>query len=232
MIPVSLGYTCFTKSAIVKCGFNYPTNIFDWLVSFNFGLMITSLEKGFDIFNDVELSALLGEDVKSAIYNRTYKYRMPHDGEYWKNKDKIINKYKRRFDRFLQYKEDHNSYLYIRAVNDDGYYGQEKEDLLQEYNENNRRRMKNFLPSSSLIVLLSHKKINENIKSCIRDNYILLDNVYQPNCAIYIGTMENQKYVTDLYKAFFVYISKNFELLRQRNRVAETELNQIIEKKI
>jgi len=226
MKPISLGTNCYTKDVLKKCGYDKETDIFDWMNTFYFGSLISSLENNFNIFDNIEVCKLPGEPYDNVIFNNLYNFRLPHDSEYWKNRDVVIEKYQRRFNRFLQYRIDNDNYLFIRTIRLDNQYGIEEESILQQYSETNRLRINKFLPSNSIIVLLTDKKIDSKVKEIVNKNYILLDEICHPEKIIYTGNKEEQERMLNLYNDFFCYCDEHFDELILKNTT--TVINKIL----
>ena len=50
---------------------------------------------------------------KQVLYNENYDFRLPHEQEYFINPNIIIDKYKRRYERFINYKNEENNFIFV-----------------------------------------------------------------------------------------------------------------------
>lgn len=206
MIVISLGFHCYVKWLIEKIPkYNKETDIFDWLNSFDMVKLVESLENNFNIFDDITRH----HQNRIHLYNKKYDFRLPHEKNYWIDKKPIIEKYKRRHMRFLNYKNNtHDNFLFIRLINDEGPYGSNMESSSNYTNEVYDRLIK-FLPKNSKIILLCEHHM-EN-KNKISDNFILIENAINPLKGMVVQGLRN-KY-KNIYGTFLNYCDKNYDAL-------------------
>ena len=153
---ISLGYTCYLKLLIKSTKFDDQTDVFDWINSFYFKNLIECIENNCDIFNGIEKSKFdIDQDSNKNIwYNPKYYFRLPHET----NLTESTITYKKRFDRFLNYKNQNDDYLFIRIVNFTGRYHISAENITENYSDQQYFKLVKFLPKNNKILLLITQK--------------------------------------------------------------------------
>ena len=195
------------KNLIKQTSYNKDTDIFDWLNSFEFNKMISSIDNNFNIFENIQDSPF-DCDIQSTniLYNNDYVFRMPHENDIQHS----INKYKRRFEKFINYKNDSDGlYLFIRIINT-GFSNCPAESLENNYNEENYNRLMTYLPINSKILLITHRKLLADDKNKIFYKFYVVDNIISPDFIAYGPYLQNKKDIIDYYQTCFDYISNNF----------------------
>jgi hypothetical protein len=170
--------------------------------------MIKSIENKFNIFENIVNSPIIDDISQNNIYyNEEYSFRLPHENDLVQS----IIKYNIRFERFINYKNDiSNNYLFIRIINH-GIFNISKENLEENYNEENYYKLISYLPINSKILLITHKKILENEKNKIFKKFYVMDNIIIPNHIAYGEYLEKKEYIIGCYQKCFDYICNNFE---------------------
>ena len=210
MIIISLGFNCYIKKLIQNTNFKKETDIFDYMNSFEFNKNIKSLNNKFNIFDDI-IKSPINVDLQSnhVYYNQTYSFRLPHDTI----SEQTRQKYKRRFERFINYKNINDTkFVFIRQINT-GYYDVSAESLNLNYNDEIYSEIMSYLPSQSIILLLTNKKLSSDEKKKISKKFILLDNTILSghiDCGEY---KRFRNYILKLYIELFNYINYNFNNL-------------------
>jgi hypothetical protein len=173
--------------------------------TFYFSSISAYLEDNINIFDNIESLE------NNVLYNRKYKFRLPHD----KLNDETVEKYKRRKDRFLNYKNMDDKYLFIRIINLHGAYqdtyGKNAESLNLEYSEENYNKLTNFLPINSKILLIAiTKKLSKKEKESIYEKFIVLDEAIPPHYCFYGSQMDKKEKIVNCYNNLFEYVENNF----------------------
>lgn len=226
MKVITLGFVCYIKELIKLTSYDKDSDIFDWMNTFYFSKIILSLNNNFNIFENMSLSKLdCDKNNKQVLYNENYDFRLPHEQEYFINPNIIINKYKRRYERFINYKNEENNFLFLRIVNLRGRYGKNKEDLINEYNEYNYNDLIKHLPQHSHILLLVDGILDNNIKDNIYNKFIVLDNIIHPG---FVAGGDLNKYkprLLEYYNNFFKLCDSNFNNLENIIQILNNEIS-------
>ena len=111
MNVISFGSVCYVKELLRCTSYNKETDIFDWFNTFYFSKMINSIVNNFNIFDSIKLNYLNVDIGKNVLYNDTYDFRMPHEESFFYNKNSVIEKYDRRFERFINYKKSNDNFF-------------------------------------------------------------------------------------------------------------------------
>ena len=177
MIVISLGYTCYVKSLIQDSNFLKDTDIFDWMNSFEFNKNIKSLDNKFNIFENIVKSPIdVDLNSNNVYYNPLYSFRLPHETNLSESKQN----YERRYERFINYKNSNEKFVFIRQINK-GRYGVPAEKLESNYNKKDFGKYYNRVTKSGgIILLITDEKLSLDDKRNISDNFILLDNSISP----------------------------------------------------
>ena len=202
---ISLGFTCYLKSLILKTKYGSETDIFDWCNSFYFSKLIESLKDNFCIHQHFIQSPLEVDKGKCVLYNTRYEFRLPHD--------RSIETYKRRYERFLNYKNIDTNYLFIRIVNMDGRYGKSAELLCENYNDECYHRLMKFLPRKSNILLLIHKPLEEHLREKISKHFYVIENCINPEYCFFGNKMSYATKIIQCYEECFQCIENTFDAL-------------------
>lgn len=206
MIIISFGYTCYLKSLINLTKYNKESDIFDWMNSFEFNKIIKSIDNNFDIFDNI-IKSPINIDLKSSniFFNEIYSFRLPHEINI--NTSKIT--YKKRFERFLNYKNQSDNYLFIRLING-GRYDINAEIIENNYNEECFNKLITYLPLNSKILLISDSKMTNDDLNKIYDKFYIIDDCINPEHIFYGKYLKNKNLIINCYKSCFEYIDKNF----------------------
>lgn len=206
---ISLGYTCYVKTLIKTSIFDKETDIFDWMNSFEFNKSIKCIENGFDIFENI-IKSNIDVDLKSnnVYYNPTYSFRLPHEI----NLNMSRETYKRRYERFINYKNSEDKFIFIRQINM-GRYDVPPEELETNYSNEIYKRIISYLPKNSIILLITDKELPLEQKKVIYNKFILLDNVISPEHIAYGDYLKYKDNIIRYYNILFHYIEKNFNNL-------------------
>ncbi len=205
---ISLGYTCYMKSLINETIFRGETNILDWMYTFYFKYIISSLENGFNICNNLSKSHLeVDSNSVNTLYNNIYHFRLPHENSGYKEK------YKRRYDRFLNYKQQSDNFLFIRLINISGRYGVNSENINENYSEQQFNDIMNCLPKNSKILLLTHEIIPDDKKRLFYNKFYVIDNIINPEHISFGDMIKYKNNIIKFYNEFFSYIDKNYHNL-------------------
>ena len=207
MIIISFGYTCYVKSLVNLTRYKRESDLFDWMNSFEFNKIIKCLENDCDIFSNI-IKSPLDVDLKSpnVYFNDFYKFRLPHETSI--NESKIT--YKRRHERFLNYKNTDDKYLFIRLING-GRYDIEPEYIENNYNEDCFNRIMNYLPSNSRILLISDCKMTRDELNKVYHKFIMVDDCMNPEHVFYGKYLHKKEVIIDCYKSCFEYIDTHFD---------------------
>lgn len=209
MKVISLGYTCYVKNLMKHTNFNKDTDIFDWINSFEFNKNIKSLDNKFNIFEDIIKSSIsIDLNTNNVYYNSTYSFRLPHET----NLNESKKTYSRRYERFINYKNSNDKFVFIRQINR-GRYGIPPENLESNYNDEMYEKIISYLPTQSIILLITHEKLSLNDKNKISNNFILLDNSISPEHIAYGDYMFYKNNIIKYYNELLNYINNNFNKL-------------------
>jgi hypothetical protein len=209
MNVISLGYTCYVKSLIQTSNFNKDTDIFDWMNSFEFNKNIKSLDNKFDIFKNIVKSPIdVDLSSKHVYYNTLYSFRLPHEA----NLNESKQKYVRRYERFINYKNSKEKFVFIRQINR-GRYNVPSEKLESNYDDEMYSKIISYLPKQSIILLITDEKLSLDDKKNISDNFILLDNSISPEHIAYGDYLSYKNDIIKYYNELFKYINNNFNKL-------------------
>lgn len=206
---VSLGYTCYVKSIIQETDFKKESDIFDWINSFEFNKNIKSIENKFNIFENLAKSHL-NVDSKSnnVFFNTEYCFRLPHETNFLESSQK----YKRRYERFINYKNSSDKFVFIRQINR-GRYGIPAENIENNYNDESYEKIISYLPEKSKILLISDKVIPLDEKNNISDKFFVIDDIISPEHIAYGNYLKYKKQIVKFYNELFEYIKNNFDYL-------------------
>ena len=207
MKVISLGYTCYVKSLIQDSHFKKDTDIFDWLNSFEFNKNIKSLDNEFNIFENIVKSPIdVDLNSNNVYYNPLYSFRLPHET----NLNESKQTYKRRYERFINYKNSNDTFVFIRQINR-GRYDVQAENLESNYNDEMYTKITSFLPEKSIILLITDEKLSFDDKKNISDKFILLDNCISPEHIAYGNYLSYKNDIINYYNELFKYINDNFD---------------------
>lgn len=212
---ISLGYTCYLKLLIKLTKYDDQTNVFDWINSFYFKYLIECIEHNCDIFDCIEKSKfdIDRDSNKNIWYNPKYHFRLPHEISLTES----TITYKRRFDRFIDYKNKNDNYLFIRIVNFTGRYHVSPEIISENYSDQQYFKLVKFLPKNNKILLLITQIVSDDIKSQFSKHFILVDDVINPEYVTYGKYLDQKKMIVDQYSKCFDYIKNNFQSLNVNN---------------
>tara|TARA_B000000475_G_scaffold268432_1_gene260898 strand:+ start:610 stop:1293 length:684 start_codon:yes stop_codon:yes gene_type:complete len=209
MKVISLGYTCYVKDLIKQTNFNKDTDIFDWINSFEFSKNVKSLDNKYNIFENIIKSPLnIDLNSNNVYYNTTYSFRIPHET----NLDESKKTYERRYERFINYKTSDEKFVFIRQINR-GRYSISLENLENNYNNEIYEKIISYLPTQSIILLITHEKLSLNDKNKISNNFILLDNSISPDHIAYGDYLFYKNNIIKYYNELLNYINNNFNKL-------------------
>jgi hypothetical protein len=206
MKVISLGYTCYVKSLIKNTRSDGETNIFDWINSFYFEKLIASIENNFNIFEELTKSAEITDTRLPVYINRRYSFRLPHETDIAIS----VETYKRRFERFKDYRSIPDNYLFMRMINLKGRYEYPPEEIEENYGEKCYERLMKLLPPNSKVLLFTNEKMPDDIKSLFHKGFIVVDNVMNPEHIFYGKYMELGAQIIDSYRKCLDYIEKHF----------------------
>jgi len=144
----------------------------------------------------------------SVYFNPTYSFRLPHETNL---KDSKI-KYARRYERFMNYRNSDENFLFIRQINK-GRYNIPKEELDYNYNDDNYEKVLSILPKNSVILLIIHTVLPPEEKNKISNKFIVLDDVINPEHIAYGDYLHHKNNIIKYYNQLFDYINKNFNHL-------------------
>lgn len=216
---ISLGNGCWEKNLIKlfnKDEKNQISDIFDWCKTFDFNNLIKALEDNWNILKQTDIIV----DNKGFIHNIKYKIYLPHDN-YNKITDEII-KYTRRYDRFINYKNNNDTYICLRKItceekiNINGYNYDNNDKHL--YTKENYDKIIKYLPQNTYIVLLCPLQLDKNIN--IYDKFIVLENIINPGLLFHTASFEEQSIYKEKYQNFFNKIKENENVIT-RNLIIE-----------
>ena len=216
---ISFGNGCWEKKLIRlfnKDEKNQITDIFDWCKTFDFNNLIKGLEDNWNILKQTDIIV----DNKDVIHNIKYKFYLPYDN-YNKIRDEMI-KYKRRYDRFINYKNNNDTYICLRKItckekiNING-YNYDNNDK-HSYTKENYDKIIKYLPQNTYIVLLCPFQLDKNIN--IYDKFIVLDNIINPGLLFHTASFEEQRFYKEKYQIFFKKIKENENVIT-RNLIIE-----------
>jgi hypothetical protein len=205
MKVISLGFTCYLKSLILRTIYASETDIFDWCNSFYFSKLIESLEDNFCIGQNCIQSPLDVDKDKTVLYNIRYEFRIPHE--------QCMETYKRRYERFQNYKHTDTNYLFLRIVNMEGRYGKSSEELYENYNDECYHRLMKFLPPKSRILLLIHKPLDDHVRQTISKHFYVIENCINPEYCFFGDKMSYATKIIQYYEECFQYIENTFDTL-------------------
>jgi hypothetical protein len=209
MKVISLGYTCYVKNLIKHTNFNKDTDIFDWINSFEFNKNIKSLDNKYNIFENIIKSPInIDLNSNNVYYNTTYSFRLPHET----NLNQSKKTYERRYERFINYKTSDEKFVFIRQINR-GRYSIPLENLENNYNNEIYEKIISYLPSQSIILLITDEKLSLNDKNKISNNFILLDNSISPDHIAYGDYLFYKNTIIKYYNELLNYINNNFNKL-------------------
>ena len=146
---------------------------------------------------------------KNVFYHPTYSFRLPHET----NLSESAVKYKRRFERFTDYKNSANNdepFLFVRMIHYTGRYGVEAESLKENYDENCYERWMKYLPSNSKILLISCHVLSAEDKNQIFGGFYVVDDVMNPEHIAYGDYVKSKRKIIQCYDVCFEYMDKNF----------------------
>ena len=177
--------------------------------SFEFNKNIKSLDNKFNIFEDIIKSSIsIDLNTNHVYYNSTYSFRLPHET----NLNESKKTYSRRYERFINYKNSNDKFVFIRQINR-GRYEIPPENLESNYNDEMYEKIISYLPTQSIILLITHEKLSLNDKNKISNNFILLDNSISPEHIAYGDYMFYKNNIIKYYNEFLNYINNNFNKL-------------------
>ena len=203
---ISLGYTCYVKSLIQNSNFKKDTDIFDWMNSFEFNKNIKSLDNKFNIFENIVKSPIdVDLNSNNVYYNTLYSFRLPHE----MNLSESKQTYERRYERFINYKNSNEKFIFIRQINT-GRYDVPAENLESNYNDEMYTKIISYLPTQSIILLITDKKLPLDDKKNISNKFYLLDNVISPEHIAYGDYLSYKNDIIKYYNELFKYINNNF----------------------
>ena len=211
---ISLGFVCYVKDLIKLTPYNKDTDIFDWMNNFYFSKTVDSLANGFNIFENIGLSTLEADTKKGStmvLYNKEYDFRLPHEKEYFYNKQIIIDKYARRYNRFTQYKESLDNFLFIRLINVRGRYGKVKENIVSEYSKENYDKIQQYLPKYNKIMLFVDDILDSVIREKIYSKFIVVENIIHPGFVAGGTLFPYKNILLKKYNQFFKHCEKDFK---------------------
>lgn len=209
MKVISLGYTCYVKNLMKHTNFNKDTDIFDWINSFEFNKNIKSLDNKFNIFEDIIKSPInIDLNSNNVYYNTTYSFRLPHETNLHESK----KTYERRYERFINYKNSNDKFVFIRQINR-GRYEIPPENLESNYNDEMYEKIISYFPTQSIILLITHEKLSLNDKNKISNNFILLDNSISPEHIAYGDYLFCKNNIIKYYNELLNYVNNNFNKL-------------------
>lgn len=206
---ISLGYTCYIKSLLNQTKYMKDTDIFDWMNSFSFSKLVKSLDNGFNIFDGITRSHLDVDTGKGNVFfSERYMLRLPHEH----NLITSIVTYKRRYERFKNYKNINDKYVFIRIMNIDGRYGIEAEDLIECYGEENYNNLMKHLPPSSRVLLITHHTLSDEQRPQIYEGFEVYDNVFNPENVAFGDKMKYKGLIINQFNLFLTFLDKNFNI--------------------
>tara|TARA_B110000046_G_scaffold176437_1_gene202122 strand:+ start:415 stop:846 length:432 start_codon:yes stop_codon:yes gene_type:complete len=123
-----------------------------------------------------------------------------------------VKTYSRRYERFINYKNSNDKFVFIRQINR-GRYEIPPENLESNYNDEMYEKIISYLPTQSIILLITHEKLSLNDKNKISNNFILLDNSISPEHIAYGDYMFYKNNIIKYYNEFLNYINNNFNKL-------------------
>lgn len=178
--------------------------------SFEFNKNIKSLNNKFNIFEDIIKSPIdIDLESNNVYYNPTYYFRLPHDTI----SEESTQKYKRRFERFINYKNNNDTkFVFIRQINT-GRYDVPAENLDTNYNDEIYSEIILYLPPQSIILLITDKKLSLEDRQKISENFILLNNVISPSHIAYGNYLHFKENILKFYIELINYINNNFNNL-------------------
>lgn len=207
---ISLGYSCYVKGIIDGTKYNKDTDIFDWMNSFEFNKLIKSLDDNFEIFKNITVSPISVDlGYPNRYFNNLYSFRLPHEF----NLNESVIKYKRRFERFKEYKNINDNYLFIRMINYKGRYNIHLESIEDNYNEECYNKLMSYLPKKSKILLITNEKMTEDDKNKIYNKFYIVDNIINPEHAAFGDYLQYKNKIINCYQLCFQYIDENFDKL-------------------
>jgi len=198
------------KMLLSQTKYNKESDIFDWMNSFEFNKLIKSLDNNFDIFSNIIKSPLTVDlhQTNERFFNNIYSFRLPHEKNI--NDSKIT--YARRYERFLNYKNTDDNYLFIRVING-GNYGISHELIENNYNEQCFNQIMTYLPSNSKILLLNHRKMESDSLNKIYNKFIIIDDCINAAHANHGPYVKHKDLIIKCYNSCFEYIDTNFNNL-------------------
>ena len=197
------------KSLIHSSNFKKDTDIFDWINSFEFNKNIKSLDDKFNIFENIVKSPMnVDLNPNHVYYNPIYSFRLPHETDLNESKQK----YAKRYERFINYKNSDIKFVFIRQINR-GRYAAPTEKLESNYNDEIYKKIISYLPKQSIILLITDEKISLDDKKNISNKFILLDNSISPEHTAYGDYFSYKNDIIKYYNELFNYINNNFNNL-------------------
>lgn len=211
---LNLGHGCWQKLLIKefdpKDKQNQISDIFDWMKSFSFEKMIDALESGFDIFDKRDIKMI--PELK-AYHNNKYQIYLPHETPYVSDLSKLDKKYKRRYERFLDYKKLSGKCIIIREVTmKQGDFSVrnrkisdiEKCEFPNDYNKQNYDRIMKFLPDNCPFILFVYRKLTQEEREKIYHKFIVIEEMMD-----FQQGVRFDKKIIQKYKIFFEKLSSN-----------------------
>lgn len=128
-----------------------------------------------------------------------YSFRLPHETN--------LNESKKTYERFINYKTSDEKFVFIRQINR-GRYEIPPENLESNYNDEMYEKIISYLPTQSIILLLTHEKLSLNDKNKISNNFILLDNSISPEHIAYGDYLFCKNNIIKYYNELLNYINK------------------------
>lgn len=125
---------------------------------------------------------------------------------------KVKKTYSRRYERFINYKNRNDKFVFIRQINR-GRYEIPPENLESNYNDEMYEKIISYLPTQSIILLITHEKLSLNDKNKISNNFILLDNSISPEHIAFGDYLVYKNNIIKYYNELLNYINNNFNKL-------------------
>lgn len=118
-IFISLGSHCNTAHVLRACNLRDASYPFDWITSFDGESFLASLKDDFYGFYDDESFSVFND--KAYLINTQYNFQIPHEGVFFKEsyKNNLIQlkeKYRRRYDRFIQLNNCGKKVFFVREA--------------------------------------------------------------------------------------------------------------------
>lgn len=213
---INLGHGCWQKLLIKKIDLNnrnQETDIFDWMKSYSFEKMILALENNFDIFNEKDIRVVT--ELK-AYHNMKYDFYLPHEEPFNpKDMKHLIEKYNRRYKRFLTYKELKQDSVIIRevtfktgdfSVRNKKIANIDRLEFPDDYNEENYTRIMKFLPEDCPFILFVYRKITDEERKNIYHKFIVIEEMMD-----FQESVRFNEQLSKRYQIFFKKISPKMD---------------------